>query len=205
MKILAIGAHPDDIEFGCGGTLLKWVHGGHDVYLLVMTQGDRGGDPALRKKEQKKSAGIIGARKLYWGNYRDTQLTPSMNKMVTDIEVLLKKINPDFTLVNYGEDTHQDHRALSKATVSASRYIRNVLFYEVPTTQNFSPNIFVDITSTLKEKISTLLAHNSQALKTNIQGLSIMDAAHSTAVFRGVQARTHFAEGFMPLRLFINV
>lgn len=205
MKILAIGAHPDDIEFGCGGTLLKWVRAGHDVYLLVMTQGDRGGSPALRKKEQNKSAGIMGIRKLFWGSYKDTQLTPHMNKMVTDIEGLLKKLSPDFILVNYGEDTHQDHRALSKAAVSATRYIRNVLFYEVPTTQNFSPTLFVDITSTLKEKISTLLAHNSQALKTNIQGLSIMDAAQSTAVFRGVQARTHFAEGFMPLRLFINV
>jgi LmbE family N-acetylglucosaminyl deacetylase len=205
MKILAIGAHPDDIEFGCGGTLLKWIHAGHDVYLFVMTQGDKGGNPSLRKKEQNKSAGIMEVRDLFWGSYKDTQLTPNMNKMVTDIEILLKKIKPDFTFINYREDTHQDHRALSKAAVSATRYIRNVIYYEVPTTQNFSPTLFVDITTTLKEKISTLLAHNSQALKTNIQGLSIMDAAHSTAVFRGVQARTHFAEGFMPLRLFINV
>ena len=124
MKILAIGAHPDDIEFGCGGTLLKWIHTGHDVYLLVMTQGDKGGNPSLRKMEQKKSAEILEVRKLFWGSHKDTQLTPNMNKLVTDIEVLLKKIKPDFTFVNYGEDTHQDHRALSKAAISATRYIR---------------------------------------------------------------------------------
>ena len=102
-------------------------------------------------------------------------------------------------------DTHQDHRALSKAAVSATRYIKNVLFYEGPTTQQFSPNVFVDINETMEDKISMLLAHHSQVTKTNIEGLSIADIARSTAVFRGIQGRVHYAEGFIPLRYFIRM
>ena len=205
MKILAIGAHPDDIEVGCGGTLLKYIRYGHEIYLLVMTEGDMGGDSSVRKSEQSESAKILEAKDLIWGGYRDTQLTPHMNQMVHDIETLLDKIKPDFTLVNFGSDTHQDHRALFKATVSATRYIKNVIFYEVPTTQNFSPTLFVDIKEAITSKIKALLAHRSQALKTNIEGLSITDIAQSTAVFRGIQGRVQLAEGFVPLRLFINI
>lgn len=205
MKMLAIGAHPDDIEIGCAGTLLKYVNSGHDLYFLVMTPGDMGGDGQVRKEEQAMSAEIMKAKDLIWGGYKDTRLITNMNKMVSAIEVLLKKIKPAFVFVNYGDDTHQDHRALSKAAVSATRYTKNVLFYEVPTTQNFSPSVFVDIKDTMDDKIASLLAHKSQVMKTNIEELSITDIAKSTAVFRGIQGRVVLAEGFIPLRLFVNI
>lgn len=205
MRILAIGAHPDDIEVGCAGTLMKYSDRGHDVFMLIMTAGEMGGDLEVRREEQARAAGILKAKDLIWGNYRDTQLSPNMNQIVYDIEVLIKKIKPDFTLVHFEDDTHQDHRALQKATVSATRYIKNVLFYEGPTSQNFSPTVFVDIKETLDLKIASLMAHQSQVMKTNIEGLSIKDAVHASAVFRGIQGRVQFAEAFAPLRLFINI
>lgn len=205
MKLLAVGAHPDDIEIGCAGTLLKYMNFGHDIYFLVMTPGDMGGDGHVRKEEQAMSAEIMKAKDLIWGGYKDTRLITNMNRMVSDIEVLLKKIKPAFVFVNYGDDTHQDHRALSKATVSATRYTKNVLFYEVPTTQNFSPSVFVNIKDTMDGKIASLLAHKSQVMKTNIEELSITDIAKSTAAFRGIQGRVVLAEGFIPLRLFVNI
>ncbi len=118
---------------------------------------------------------------------------------------MLKKVTPDFIFVQYEDDTHQDHRSLAKATISATRYVRNVLFYEGPTTQNFSPTVFVDIKETIDTKFAMLLAHQSQVQKTNIEGLSITDIVRSTAVFRGIQGRVQFAEAFVPLRLFINI
>jgi LmbE family N-acetylglucosaminyl deacetylase len=205
MKILAIGAHPDDIEVGCAGTLAKYAQNGHEIFLLVMTEGHMGGEGAIRKKEQKRSARILKPRDLIWGGYKDTLLMPHMNQMVHDIETVIKKIVPDFIFVHYEDDTHQDHRSLAQATISATRYIRNVLFYEGPTSQNFSPTIFVDIKETLETKITMLLAHHSQVEKTNIEGLAITDVVRSTAVFRGIQGRVQFAEAFLPLRLFINV
>jgi LmbE family N-acetylglucosaminyl deacetylase len=65
--------------------------------------------------------------------------------------------------------------------------------------------VFVDIRNTMENKIESLLAHESQVTKTNIEGLSIVDIARSTAVFRGIQGRVVLAEGFVPLRLFVNI
>ncbi len=204
MNILAIGAHPDDIEFGCGGTLMKYSEKGHKVYMLVLSKGSRGGDPEIRQKEQEDSARILKIEKLYFGDYRDTEILPSQ-KLITEIESFLKDIKPGFIFVNYFDDTHQDHRNLADLTISATRYIQNVLFYEGPTTQNFTPNIFVDITSVLDKKYDCLNAHVSQVSKTNIEGLSIIEAAKSTAHFRGIQGRVNYAEAFNSLRLFINI
>ena len=75
----------------------------------------------------------------------------------------------------------------------------------MPTTDNFTPNVFVDIGSVLEEKLAALRAHASQGMKTNIEGLSILDIARSSAHFRGVQGRVPLAEAFVSERLFINI
>ncbi|HYL82309.1 MAG TPA: PIG-L deacetylase family protein [Candidatus Acidoferrum sp.] len=204
MRILAIGAHPDDIEFGCGGTLSKYARQGHEVSLLVMTDGAGGGEVAIRRREQAMSAHILQASKVFWGEYPDTAI-PLDRVLIQRVEGIIQEVKPEFIFVHYGDDTHQDHRNLSTSTVTATRYTRNVLFYEGPTTQNFSPSVFVDIASALEEKIASLQAHGSQVCKTNIEGLSIVDIARSSAHFRGIQGRVRDAEGFVPLRLFINI
>lgn len=204
MNILAIGAHPDDIEIGCGGTLIKYSAKGDNVYLLIMTGGEMGGSKKIRKTEQLKSAKIMGAKDILFLNYPDTSL-PLNKILISDIEIAIKKIKPDMIFVNYTHDTHQDHRTLTKVTISAARYIKNLLFYEVPTTHDFSPSVFVDITGVIKKKIACLEAHASQIIKTNIEGLSIIDIANSSATFRGIQGRIKYAEGFIPLRLFFNI
>ena len=67
MNILAIGSHPDDIEFGCGGSLIKFAGKGHNVSMLVMTEGGQGGEAPVRVQEQVDSQNILGVRTLYWG------------------------------------------------------------------------------------------------------------------------------------------
>ncbi len=204
MNILAIGAHPDDIEFGCGGTLIKYAKGGHSVHLLVLTTGEAGGSGEVRRAEQERSGRILQVKETFWGGYRDTGL-PLSQELIHQIEEVVTKVRPSFIFTHYFDDTHQDHRHLSSCTISATRYTRNVLFYEGPTTQNFSPSVFVDIDPVLEDKIACLEAHASQVMKTNIEGLSITDIARSSAHFRGIQGRVKNAEGFIPLRLFINV
>lgn len=207
MNILAIGSHPDDIEYGCGGTLIKYARQGHGIYLFVATHGGYGGNPDIRYREQLRSAEILGVQNVFWGEYTDTQI-PLNQELITRLEQVIRHVNPHFIFVHYHEDTHQDHRTLSSCTISATRYIPNVLFYEGPTTQNFLPTVYVDIAATLEEKIELLLAHNSQVAKlynTNIQDLTIIESARSCANFRGVQGRVKYAEGFSPLRLFINI
>jgi LmbE family N-acetylglucosaminyl deacetylase len=75
----------------------------------------------------------------------------------------------------------------------------------VPTTSDFNPQVFVNIGDTLEKKILALEAHHSQIMRTNIEDLSISEIARSSANFRGIQGRVKYAEGFCPLRLFINV
>ncbi|MFH1857817.1 MAG: PIG-L family deacetylase [Candidatus Omnitrophota bacterium] len=206
MNILAIGAHPDDIEYGCGGALAKLSGLGHQIHLLVMTKGEVGarGKTTLRAQEQMRSAKILRAKKVFWGGYKDTRI--SLEKGLIDrIEKTVKRVNPTFIFVNYLDDTHQDHRVVAQATNTATRYTKNVLFYEVPSTQNFNPTVFIDIQSVLNLKMACLEAHASQVTATKIKDLTILDSARSNAIFRGIQGRVKFAEAFVPSRLFIAI
>lgn len=204
MRILAIGAHPDDIEAGCGGTLLKYAQKGHRIFLMVMTSGDKGGSSGVRKREQEQSAKQLRVEKIYWGGYEDTAV-PMGRELIQEIEEVVKEVQPHFIFAHYHDDTHQDHRHLAMSTITATRYTKNVLFYEGPTTQNFSPTVFVDIDQVVEEKVKSIEAHASQVKKTNIEGLSIVDVIRAGAHFRGIQGRVKNAEGFVPLRLFINI
>ena len=203
MNILALGAHPDDIEIGCGGGLLKYAQAGHQVHLMILTDGARSGDSDMRRNEQLASSRILETQGIFWGGYRDTEL-PIAREVIQQIEDVVKRLDPAFIFVNYFDDTHQDHRHLATCTVTATRYQRNVLFYETPTTQNFLPTVYVDIDGFLEDKVRCLEAHTSQVRKTNVEGLSILEVARASAHFRGIQGRVRSAEAFVPIRLFLN-
>lgn len=204
MNLLAIGAHPDDIEFGCAGTLMKYVENGHNVYMMIATEGGMGGETRTRRREAEEAARLMGVREILWGRYQDTEI-PLSKPLIDDIERAIEAVHPAFIFVHSKDDTHQDHRALAEAAISATRYVRNVLFYEGPTSVDFSPNVFVEISGHLEKKLEVLSAYASQTDKTNIPELNILDIARAVAVSRGIQARTKLAEGFISLRLFINV
>ena len=204
IKVLAIAAHPDDIEYGCGGTLIRYSQAGNHVFLLIMTKGGAGGDPDIREKEQIAASKIMGVEDIFWGGYQDTRLGPS-RELIISLEKVMNEVKPDIILVNHRYDTHQDHRKLADATISATRHEKNLLFFEGPTTYNFVANVFVDITFILQQKLETLKAHYSQITKTNINSMSILELATSTANFRGIQSRVKYAEGFISSRLFITI
>lgn len=206
MRILALGAHPDDIEFGCGATLLRFARAGHDVFLYVATYGELGGDPEVRRREQEDAAAFVGARKVFWGGYEDCRL-PQIAELVSSIEQVIREVAPDYIFVHHIEDTHQDHRFLASAATSATRYIPNFLFYEGPTTVNFSPNVYADADGVVDDKLKLLRRHASQVSKVNanMPELSILDIATSTLSFRGIQGRMKLAEGFKSLRMFITI
>lgn len=203
MNVLAIGAHPDDIEYACGGTLLKLGERGDSVYLVVMTDGAMGGDPAVRREEQMRSAELMTAKRVFWGGYKDTRL-PLDQQVIATIEDIMEQVEPDLVLVHAPEDTHQDHRVLNRATFSATRYTRNVMYYEGPTTQNFLPTVFVNISDYVDRKMELLDAHASQVKQTNIADMTIIDLARSNATARGILGRVKYAEGFLPVRLFLD-
>lgn len=203
MRILAIGPHPDDIEFGCGGTLLRFKKHGSHIFILVMSQGEMGTHATLREKEQRQAAKILGAE-LSWGGFTDTQI-PYSKESINKIEEIIQKTKASLIFAPCLLDTHQDHRHVAQSVVAATRYIRNVLFYEVPTTYQFEPSIFMDIGQELFGKLSLLKTHKSQVYQTRVPKLSILESAKSTAIFRGYQNRIKYAEGFMPLRFSLGL
>ena len=204
MNILAIGAHPDDIEFGCGGTLIKYAEKGHNVFLLVLTMGSVGGSPVVRKREQEEAAKFMKAKRVFWGNFEDTEI-PLSKELISLIEKAVNEAKPQTVFFNYLDDIHQDHRILAQATVSATRYLKEVLYYEVPSTQNFGPDVFVNITDTLDKKLELLKLHASQVNKTRVEDLTILESARSCANFRGYQGRVKYAEGFKALRILKDI
>lgn len=205
MNILAIGAHPDDIEFGCAGTLIKYQQQGHKIFHMVLTDGTAKGEAEVRRAEQMESARIMGAEDVFFGGYPDTELECNRD-LITYIEKIARQVKPDFAFVPYPDDTHQDHRALAQAVIPASRsIIKNVLHFEGFSSMNFNPKVFVDIDDVLEQKLATLEAHNSQVMNTYVKDRSIVDVARAAATFRGIQGRVQHAEAFVAGRLFINI
>ena len=202
--MLAIGAHPDDIEYGCGGTLALYAQKGHDVVLFVASDGARGGAPDVRGGEQRDASLALGARETVWGGFPDTEV-PLNRELIAAVETVIRRVRPTLIFVNYPDDTHQDHRNLAQATVSATRYVPNFLFYEVPSTQNFTPNCYTNVDKVLDLKLAALEAHRSQVSKTNIEDLTILELAVSCANFRGIQARVKYAEAFQSVRFLLDI
>ena len=196
MKVLASGAHPDDVELGCAATLAKHRAAGHGVSVLVMTVGERG--PQLlstRMAEQRDACDVLGAQ-LFWGGLSDCDVSAG-SKTVALIERVIAEVKPDIVYTHAPEDSHQDHRAVAQASLSACRRMSRVCFYEGPTTLGFEPTIFVDVKDTMETKLTALRAHTSQVLK---NGLVDLEALEALARYRGFQARIRHAEAFAAAR-----
>ena len=202
MKILCFGAHPDDIEFGCGAALCAFARRGCSIHLYVATLGEVGGAGETRRREQECVARALHAE-LTWGPFEDTQLLVG-RALIEALEVQIRRVRPDLVFTHFQRDTHQDHQNLSRAVITASRHIQNVLFFEGPTTFDFTPLVFMDIGRNLPAKLRLLRMHRSQIHNTNIPNLSILEVAKSTAVYRGYQYRVKYAEGFMPQRFSLD-
>jgi N-acetylglucosamine malate deacetylase 1 len=200
VTILAIGAHPDDIEYGCAATLSRFAAQGNDVFIQTLSDGRKGGNSATRRKEAVKSAKIIGIREMFWGDYEDTKL-PFQDTVIDEIEKVVKKVKPTFVFFHDPNDTHQDHRHVTNCAISATRFVPNVLFYEGPSTVHFDPDVFVNIQDRIDLKYRCLRAHRSQVMRTNIYNQSIIDLARATAIFRGEYCHQRYAEAFKSLRM----
>jgi LmbE family N-acetylglucosaminyl deacetylase len=162
MNILAIGAHPDDIEIGCGGLLLKAVKAGHNVSMYTLTRGSVTADPERRVQEQLESARIIGAHHVWIDGLEDSKL--SLNaELINRIEMAMRTFNADIVYTHALGDTHHDHRAIAQATLEAGRYVPNILSYEIPVTKEFNPTLYCDISETIEDKVALLNIFSSQS------------------------------------------
>ena len=159
--ILAIGAHPDDVEFGCSGSLAKFRAEGNQINILTLSLGNFGGDPQIRKAEAYNAAELQGAN-LYVGNLADTKISNGL-ETINLIDSIIQKTAPTHVYTHSFHDSHQDHRCTYQATVTACRGITNLFSYLSPSsTVDFRPNTFINIDNYINKKLQIIAVHKSQ-------------------------------------------
>ena len=210
MKILAVGAHLDDIEIACGGTLAKAVESGHNVKVLIMSKsGYTNKEGQVQRKddvavsEGTNALHVLGIQDIQILNF-PTKDIPFQSDVVNAIDVCMSDYNPDIIFTHHPFDTHQAHVGVSNATIAAARRKNTVFFYEPITPSGrsyvaFKPGLYVDIESTLEKKIASLREHKSEYNKFGAEDW--VEGVRCRCGFRGYEIGKKFAEAFEILRL----
>ncbi|RYD90356.1 MAG: PIG-L family deacetylase, partial [Sphingomonadales bacterium] len=160
-RVLAIGAHPDDVEIGCGGALAKHYADYDVIHILTLSRGAAGGDTNIRLAEARDAAALVGAQ-LSIENIPDTRISSGPDT-ISIIEAAIRELQATHVYTHAIEDTHQDHRAVHAATLVAARSVPNVYCYQSPSsTVEFQPHRFVDISHYIEEKVDLVGAYKSQ-------------------------------------------
>jgi LmbE family N-acetylglucosaminyl deacetylase len=155
VNILAIGAHPDDIELGCGRTLLKTARQGHNIYLYTQTQGGAAGQVIRRANELVNSAKFIGARVLWIDAFEDSKLYLTSD-LTNNFEYFVLKSHADMVNTHSLQDNHHENRAIAEATLEPGRFSPNIKAHKNPSTRNFYPSIYYDISYVMAKKFSLI-------------------------------------------------
>jgi len=196
--VLAIGAHPDDIELGTAGFLIKLKDSGARVYGLTLTRGELGGDPDRRPREAERATSFIGLDGYWVLDFPDTRLGESVPAMRAAIEEKIREIDATLVLTHSDVDVHGDHRAVNLATREAARAVPTVLCYEdVSTSKDFDPNYFVDITGYVDDHLRAVSFHRSQSGRTYMDP----EVIRGRAAHRGMQIGRSFAMAFRTLNV----
>ena len=176
LKIAICGAHPDDPETGCGGTMALYSELGHEVVAVYFTRGEAGirgkshdEAAAIRTKESAKACEILGAKAVFVGQI-DGQCEITKDRY-DEFRKVIEDVNPDVVFTHWAIDSHPDHRICSLLAYDAWLKLgrRFALYYfEVMTggqTQNFHPTDYVNITRTLDKKHAACFVHASQKIE----------------------------------------
>jgi N-acetylglucosamine malate deacetylase 1 len=215
--VLAVGAHPDDIEILCGGTLAKYAKQGVKVSMAVATDGSAGHMlippeelAEIRHQEARASSQWIGAD-LFWLGIEDERIFEDLDTRMLFVE-LIRKAKPDLILTHAPNDYHPDHRVVSrlvfdasfasglKNIITESPYhpgVQPIIYFDTITGADFLPTEFVDISETYETKQIMLHCFESQLkwLKDhdNVDFLNMVEVQTRA---RGYQCGVQFAEAF---------
>jgi len=197
MNVLCFGAHPDDVEAGMGATVRRYTREGHQVYILSACVPD---GLASRRQEAAKAAAILGASSLYL-NLPLEQVSPDI-RLITQLDAVAQRIQPDAIYTHWVHDSHQDHRAVANAAISVARTNQcSVYMYElIPSgivPEAFRAQRYVDVTEQFAFKIESIRAHQTQLARIGKPWPRGLDGL---AAFRGFQIGVRYAEAFEVVR-----
>ena len=202
-KVLVIGAHPDDPESMCAGTMLKLKAMGAEVLAVYLTSGEAGivgktheQARTIRQAEARKACEVLGVRAVF---LTQTDGNAEVNKeRYAEMKALIEAEQPDMVITHWPIDSHRDHRVCSILVYDAWRMTGrgfDLYYSEVMTgmqTQNFTPSLWVDITDYRDKKIEAYLCHESQELEGAVKEY------HDTMErMRGMECQAKYAEAFV--------
>lgn len=220
MNILAVGAHPDDLEILCGGTLALYARQGHHVTMAVLTNGNMGHPEIepdemarIRKAEFEAAAALIGADTI-WMDVDDELSVVDLDARLQMVDVL-RQTNPDVILTHNPDDYHVDHRNTGQLVFEAAplscvhrlktrlpAISKQALIYYIDTlgAVNFLPSEYVDISEVIVLKKEMVRCHRSQgAWMKTATGFDMEDVVEHVSRVRGFAAGCPHAEGFRRL------
>jgi LmbE family N-acetylglucosaminyl deacetylase/ActR/RegA family two-component response regulator len=196
--VLAIGAHPDDVEIGCGGILLRHAARGDEVSILTLTGGEAGGVSSQRMEESQRAAELLSAR-LFHAELEDTSLSVSDGGvMIGTIERVIAEIKPTVVYTHSRFDVHQDHRNVHDATLVAARRVPRLYCYQAPSgSVDFHPTRFVGVDEWMERKVEVIGAYSSQV---KIRRYLQEDLLRATARYWSRFGSTHYVEPLEVIR-----
>jgi N-acetylglucosamine malate deacetylase 1 len=217
MNILAVGAHPDDIEFGCAAILIKEIKNGNRVKLLILSRGEAGssGTPELREQESRRAAGLMGAIGIEFLDFGGDCRFQYVPGNAFQIAAEIREFQPAIVLAPHtAENQHPDHSVAGRLVRDACRFARyggldalqslpphkvdNLFFYHI--TRHFDqPDIVVDISDVVAEWEAIMRCHNSQ-----VKNMNYIDLQKAGARLIGLSIGTEYAAGLYtndPVRL----
>jgi LmbE family N-acetylglucosaminyl deacetylase len=202
-KLIVAGAHPDDPESGCGGTMALFAAEGHEVVCAYLTKGEAGIEgksheeaAKIRTEEALKACNILNARAEFLGQIDGS--CEINRERYTEIFNFFKRENPDIVMTHWPVDSHRDHRICSLLVYDAWLSLGKkfpLYYFEVESgiqTQNFLPSAYVDISSVIKQKSDSCMIHVSQNPEEWYQ-----DVHMKMQKFRGIEFNCEYAEAFV--------
>ena len=226
MNILAIGAHPDDIEIACAGTLAKCVKRGDKVIVCHVSNGNLGhviippDELAIMRKNEAKKAGSLAGIEVICADFTDLNIFDNNKESRDRIVDVIKYANPDVIITHNPDDYMPDHTAVSRLVFDAAftatlpnytskepNAAKMVPIYYMDTLAgvNFVPTEFVDITEEIDLKLEMLNCHESQIVwMRDHDHIDFPDMVKTCSRYRGYQCGAEYAEGFRQCQAYLK-
>lgn len=221
-SVVAVGAHPDDVEGGCGGTLLKMADAGSRVTIVSVTNGEKGSfdEPdipypevvRIREAEARAAAALIGAEYLSLG--AEDQFLFDSKEIRLALAEVFRRVECDLVLASPPVDYQADHTlagdlALEACHLAALPQLRSeypplaydpvMYYYDATLSLDFQPTFYVDISDVMERKMALYATHPSQVRAAELEhGWGLGEAGRTKARLRGMQSGVKYAEGFAP-------
>ena len=227
-KVLVVAAHPDDEILGCGATIARHVQAGDEVHVIILAEGatsrdekrdrdKRHDDLANLAAASQKARSILGTTSLTLHHFPDNRMdSVDLLDVIKVVESTTTQIKPEIVYTHHAGDLNIDHRLTHQAVVTACRplpqqTVNTLLFFEVPSSTelqtsgavpSFTPNWFVDVSTTLASKLEALRAYGAE-IPPWPHSRSI-EAVEHLAHWRGSNIGVEAAEAFVVGRIIVK-